>query len=341
LFYSILLPTINYKHHKMNTTFVKETPLKPKRKLFIPDSEEEEEDRLMNIIQPSKAKKLKIIPFAFAKHERDETAVEKPSSSAKVPLTEATMPSYVNWKTVEVDLNEAEAKPYVTNDGGVLLFGKLRIWIEKECIQPRYAIKDKRALHSGIGIWKSENGRGPKKTISIPLSSEYRKDVALINSLVQLQNAVFQELITNEAISTKLNWKHLSENEIKGNPLLRNGEDECTFYLKVKVDPPYKNGYMPSKIWNMVPDSVEGENCYIVEPNHKYFNEDNIVEYDGIDGTFKVDGWYASNNGTWGLTASVVQMRHYDCGTFTDLVFKDRKVEKKEIKDDEEYGFNY
>lgn len=271
------------------------------------------------------------------------------------PVSEPTIDENTPWNDSCACLDEKNIL-FTTNEKGVVMaIGKCYLLNEVtgDKVEPRFAVKDKRALKMGVSKFETKDGTGNYKlTLQLPLYTKHEADDQLLTNLMLFQGNVWRALSGSALLRDKLGWNLLQEEDILASPI---AQDQSAFYgpgwysIRIKWDK-YKNGFEPGKLWNMtktIPRRAKGakgtsDGFYLNEetPNFSVYE---VQKQHGIDGSFRVMTWWADSAGGWGLTASVASMRIFPKESFVSplaMVISNSESESKESGTNA-FVFNY
>jgi len=180
---------------------------------------------------------------------------------------------------------------------------------------------------------------GNQITMQIPLHGKHKPDADNIELLRIIQQYVWAEVYADE--NTRKLWKHIYDKvaedckregitdeleiatremlSIQGSPFVRDdstGTDDDLKSIRLKWIV-FEHGHRPGKLWNMTKRKPSNYKAKEGVPEPSFFPKESKPLIDpgdidrgcGVDGSFKVDGWYAQQGGQWGISASIVSMR--------------------------------
>lgn len=268
------------------------------------------------------------------------------------PLSEATV-TLDTWNDHQLVVDEKNVMLSTSEDGTTIAMGKF--YVEQKHgehhfpFEARFAVKDKRDLKMGVSKW--ESSRGVKLMIQVPLFVKHEADKELITNLMVLQGHVWSAL-RNSKTATTLGWHTLQPEELVATPIVNdmslwNGPG--WYSVKVKWDK-FKNGFEPGRLWNMtkiVPKRGIARGIkathdgFYLDEEQPHFNINDVQKKTGIDGSFRINTWWADSTGKWGITASIASMRIYPRESFINPLAMVIEGNKEDKNDHSSKGFSF
>lgn len=204
--------------------------------------------------------------------------------------------------------------------------------------EPRFCIKDKRAIHRDAYSFKSEgtDATSVKKYLAIPFCERFEPDRVLCSNLRSLQQKVFLELLVlPEVMNDPPNgcgWKKLLESGKLpvGKPVLEDvtwTEGKDWYAVSLRWEELGQSGHETGNIFNMTsqlqqpgkgqknpPATPDG---FRVDMKQPFVFVMQMKKGTGVDGTFAISRVWADESGKWGLAGVIRSLRAYKPSSFT------------------------
>lgn len=248
------------------------------------------------------------------------TASSMPSSAT--PISEPTIDGSMKWSEIQL-MPSGKIGFLQRQDGVKMAFGKVYLhWNDSGVSEePRFAIRDVRAMKYGVSKFEDTNGGDPKISLAIPINEKLEADAVMANNMRMYQCKMFEFLRCNADILNNLGWGALNEDAFQVTHVLKDVSPfhgPGAFEIRVKWEQ-FKSGMKPGKLFRMTTQlprkrskgpSSSTKKWYISESNPMY-NIFTVEPGNGIDGSFSASNFYATDAGEWGITFSIRAMRIY------------------------------